>query len=328
MSAIAEVDCGYLAVVQAMADDIWVNRIQAADQKTYAEAARAVLEQQEVNFNFVQNGKKRAVVVEWHDLCDATTSACTTDCDNNGADLTPICKTYDLDICREYAFKVPFKAYRERTFDQQMAVAKNFVDGFKKLDEYIAQQIVTGLVANAGTNVFTGGIGDVDTTATYVLAPYWDAQMFGYLAQVAANNKFENPYVITGNNLFVPLFNLRAAGGSPIFPVYQDVFNVETVEAGSTFLLHKSAVGFFAENYYPLNAGNAIKKGDYLLWSQNSPSLPGVTYDIVYFSSCESNDWYDNYKIILNGAFVVNPTGCDETNTGILEFLCGAKPQN
>lgn len=336
MSEISTVDCGYLAIVQALADEIWANSIAETDHKTYAAAAQAVLANQSVNFVELQGAKTKQVSLEWIDNCDMASEACGDDCSISGTDITPICKTYELDICRQVPFSVPMKAYRLRVVDQQWAIAKNMVDAMKILDEYIAAQIVLGLSANAGVNLFTGGQGTVNGTITCIPPAYWDATLFGYFAQASLINKFSDPYMITGNNLFQAIWqaqmsqpNADGKGKAAMvgsIPVYIDPFNVEANAPGSTFMLHKNAVAFVSKAYYPQGAANAIQKaGAWLLWSEPSRGLPGIVYDVVYNSACAQNEFTDNYAIQLRGGFFVNPTGCTATNTGILEFSCCEK---
>lgn len=339
MSEISQVDCGYLAIVQAMADEIWADSIENTDHRTYAAAAQAVLANQNVRFNELQGAKTKQVSLEWADNCDMTDEACGDDCEISGTNITPVCKTYELDLCRQVPFSVPMKAYRLKTIDQQEAIAKNMVDAMKILDEYIAKQVILGLHANAGTNLFTGGQGVVSGSTTCIPAHYWDATLFGYFAQVSMLNKFSSPYMITGNNLYQAIWQAQMAQANAdgkgkaamvgSIPVYQDPFNVEANAPGSTFLLHKNAAAFVSKAYYPRGAANAISKaGAWLLWSEPSRGLPGIVYDIVYNSACAANEFTDNYAVQLNGGFFVNPTGCTATNTGILEFECCTGSEN
>ena len=48
------------------------------------------------------------------------------------------------------------------------------------MDEYVAQYILAQLAANASANLFTGGVGNVVGTTTYIAPQYWDANIYGY----------------------------------------------------------------------------------------------------------------------------------------------------
>ena len=122
MSEIAHIDCGYLATIQAMADEIWIDPIKNIDLIASAESARAVLENQQVRMGDLQDkNKKRVVSVEWLTACDATTQACSDDCTITGEDATPECKEYEISCLREAGFKVYDRVYRERTIDSQQS---------------------------------------------------------------------------------------------------------------------------------------------------------------------------------------------------------------
>jgi len=336
MSVIGSVDCGYLATLQAMMDKIWVDPIANIDLIADVEAAKAVLENQQVNFSEITGKKKRTMSLEWQTKCDVTTTACTDDCDITGEDIEPECKEYEIECLRETTFLVPERVYRERTITMQEAIARNMLLHKKALDEWLAQYIVTGLLANAGTNAFTGGVGTVAAALTTIPSNNWDDYIWGYFNRVIRGNKFKSPYLLTGDNLYQLLFNrqheaMTEAGKAAmskigsIRKVYVDPENVEAIALNTTFLIHKTAVAFVNKAWYPLGAVNAEKRaGVYWMWSEASNNIPGVYYDIFLKEACAENDFTQAYKVQLHGLFAMNPYPCDETNTGILAFACGA----
>jgi len=335
MSEIAQIDCGYLATVQAMADARWVDPIKNIDLIAAAESAKAVLENQAVNFTELKDkNKKRVVSLEWLTACDAEVVVCSDDCSIDGDDATPECKEYELACLGESAFKVFDRVYRERTIDSQESVAFNIETRKKLLDEAIAQYVVTGLLANAGTNVFTGAPGTVAAAVTTIPAASWNDMIWGYLNRVIRGNRFTSPYMITGDNLFQLIFNrtLEAAnadgkGGAAkigtIRKIYLDPENVESIAPLNTFLLHKTAVALINKAWYPLGGANALRlTADRLAWSEASRNLPGIFYDVFTERGCESNDYYTAYKVQAHGLLALNPGPCSDTNTGILTFEC------
>ena len=329
MSQISTVDCGYLAIVQATADQIWQDPIANKDYVATADAAIAVIENQTGTFTEMTGAKDKDISVEWLSTCNVVSSACADECNPSAVALKPQCTNYSMDLCQTASFYLSSKDYRTRTIDMQVAVAKGILAAKKELDEYLAAQVVTGLVSNAGTNLYTGGIGTVSAGSTCIPSAYWDASMFGYFALVSKMNKFSNPYLLTGTNLFNAVWSANN-GGNPgaaqmlgTMPIYFDPFNVESVASGSTFMLHKSAAALVTKAYYPEGAANSISKGgSYLLWSEPSMNLPGVMYDIVYQSECTGNDWVDTYSVSTKAGFFINNTGCTATTTGILQFEC------
>lgn len=328
------ISCGYLNTIQKMADDVWSDPIKNNDLISDAISARAVLENQTVNFSEVLGAKKKELMVEWLTKCAVTTQDCTDDCTITGVDADPLCEHYDIECLQESSFKVPMRLYRERTIEMQQAIAFNKLVHMKALDEWLAQYILTGILGCAGTNLFTGGVGSVSGTTTYIAPQYWDDSIWGYFNQVSRLNKMRNPYVITGNNLYQLLFNRPLEAGNAdgvgnfrklqTMRVYQDPENMETIAPGQTFLLHKSAVAFVNKAWNPLNAANARQlAGQYWEWSEPSMNIPGIFYDITMLETCEGDEFYQAVKIKLHGLFACNPYPCDEDNTGTLVFECG-----
>jgi hypothetical protein len=332
--------CGYLTAVQAKADAIFADGIYNNDAIVDAITAKAVLEQQQgmVRMPSITGTKNKELRVEWLTKCSPTTDECSDDCSIDGEDATPECQDYELECLQETTFKVAERVYRDRTIEKQEAVAFNMLRHMAAMDEYVASYIITGILSCAGTNLFTGGVGDVDGTVTYIAPQYWDDSIWGYFDQVKRLNKFRNAYAITGNNLYQLLFNRplesgNAQGGSAnvrkigTTRMYQDPENIETYAAGQTFLIHKGSVAFINKAWNPLNAANAVEPapGEFL-WSEPSRNLPGVTYDIFMIQTCSGNEFYEAYKIQLHGLFVCNPYPCDEDNTGVLVFECGTAP--
>ncbi len=334
MSEIGHVDCGYLAMVQAKEDQIWVDPIQKVDLIADVEAAKALLENQQVKFTEITGKKKRILSVEWQQKCDVTTTACTTDCDIEGEDIEPLCKEYEIECLRESKFQVSDRVYREKTIEAQEAIALNMLYAKKALDEWLAQYIVTGIHANAGTNLYTGGVGVVAGVTTTIQANYWDDSIWGYFDLVARMNKLKNVWALSGYNLYQLAFNrihesMTEQGKAALSKMgtikrfYQDPENVETIAPNHTFLLHKTAAAFINKAWNPTGAANAEQKaGNYWLWSEPSANIPGIMYDIVMKETCADNDFVQAYKVQLHGVFATNPYPCDEDQTGILSFVC------
>jgi len=335
MSQIGSIDCGFLATYQGMLDQHWTDPQTNVDAIADVESAKAVLENQQVNMTPITGKKKRIMSVEWLSKCDITTTDCSDDCTITGEDADPLCQEYEIECLQESSFKMPKRAYRERTIEFEKSYMFNMLMHKKALDEWLAQYILTGILANAGVNAYTAGIGTVAAALTTIPANFWDDNIWGYFNLVNRLNKIKDPYMITGTNLFQYVFNrmhesMTDAGKAAmskigtIKKVYQDPENVEVIAPGYTFLLHKTAAAFINKAWNPLGPVNAQQEaGVYALWSEPSLNIPGVYYDIITKETCESNEFYLASKIQLHGVFAVNPAPCDEDNTGILAFACG-----
>jgi hypothetical protein len=329
-----EISCGYLHTIQRMADDIWADPMKNNDLIADVVTARAVLDNQSVNFTEITGSKNNELRVEWLTKCDIEVNSCSDDCDISGTDAEPSCKDYEIGCLYETEFKVPLRAYRDRTIEMQQSIAFQKLVHMKALDERLTQYIIAGLTANAGTNLFTGGVGDADPGITYIAPQYWDLNLFGYFDQVKRLNKFRNPYLVTGNNLYQLLFNVPYEAGTSVdkggvrkvgtLRIYQDPENIEDHAPGQTFLVHKTAVAFLNKAWNKINPINAeVKAGQYWEWSEESKNLPGVFYDIIMKETCVGDEFYQAFKIKLHGVFAANPFPCDEDNTGVLIFECG-----
>lgn len=329
-----EISCGYLHTIQRMADDIWADPMKNNDLIADVVVVKAILENQSVKFEEITGSKNNELRVEWLTKCDIEATACTDDCTITGEDADPQCKDYEITCLGETTFKVPLRAYRDRTIEMQQSIAFQKLAHMKALDERAALACVTQLVLAAGTNLFTGGVGNVVGTTTFIAPQYWDDAIWGYFDQVKRLNKFRNPYLINGNNLYQLIFNrpLEAgnADGSGNFrkmntlKVYQDPENIEVNAAGQSFLIHKTAVALLNKAWNKINPINAeVKAGQYWEWSEESKNIPGVFYDFIVKETCEGNDFYQAWKIKAWGLFATNPYPCDEDNTGVLVFECG-----
>lgn len=335
MSQIGTIDCGYLATIQGMMDALWTDPMQNVDLIADVESARAVLANQRVNMSELLGRKKRTLSLEWLTKCDITTTYCSDDCDISGEDVTPECKEYEIECLRETSFQVSDRVYRERTIERSTAIARNMLLHMNAMDEWVAQYILAGILSEAGVNQFTGSIGNVVGNSTLIAPQNWNDNIWGYLNRVIRANKFRNPYMITGDNLFELLFNRRleqandnGKGGfakiGTIGQIWQDPENVEVVAPSTSFLIHQTAVAFLSKAWNPLGMMNAERKAaTYLLWSEESRNIPGVFYDVVLQESCADNDFHEAYKIQLHGLFAANPYPCNDEQTGVLTFECG-----
>lgn len=329
-----EISCGYLHTIQRMADDIWNDPMKNNDLIADVVTTQAVLANQAVSFGELTGTKNNELRVEWLTKCDVTPTSCSDDCTITGSDAEPACKDYEISCLYETTFKVPLRHYRDRTIEMQQSIAYQKLVHMKALDERLTQYVIAGIVAAAGTNLFTGGVGDVVGTTTYIAPQYWDLAVFGYFDQVKRLNKFRNPYLITGNNLYQLLFNAPLEAGTSVdkggvkkigtLNIYQDPENIEDHAAGQTFLLHKTSVALLNKAWNRINPINAeVKAGQYWEWSEESKNLPGVYYDFIMKETCDGNEFYQAFKIKVHGLFAVNPFPCDEDNTGVLVFECG-----
>jgi len=336
MSQIGTIDCGFLATYQGQLAEHWDKPQTDVDLEPNAEAARAVLEGYTPKMTEITGKKKRVLSVEWLTACDIVTQDCSDDCTIDGEDADPLCQEYEIECLQETSFKMPVREYRERTIEFAKAYDFNMSMHMKAMDEWIARYVITGLLANAGTNVYEGGVGASSPVfnPTSIPANFWDDSIWGYFNLVNLWNKIKDPTMLSGNLLFQYLFNrqhetMTDAGKAAMSKVgsikriYQDPFNVETYAPGSAFLWNRNAVAMLNKAWNPLGPVNAISFANITQWSEKSRYLPNIVYDIFAQETCVGNEFYLATKIQLHGVFAANPAPCDEGNTGILVFECG-----
>ena len=328
-----------LANIQYKIDQIWADAIQKQDYVANVEPVLAILKNQTAYISDLKQMKKDPTVeIGWINACEVADEACEV-CTIDGTELSTNVEEKYLTTCRQAAFMVEEGIFHTNLFDPEEIIAKGFLAAMKELDEFWAATLVAFLNANLGVNSVTVGKGTVSGTGTYILPAYWDANLMAYFNRVAKSNMFVNPYIVSGNLLYESVFNAnyeRTQAGDESktlkygsMPIYFDLFNIDSVNDPDLllYMIHRGAIAFAAKAYYP---GTITKYMDQHRWSIPSKNIPGLRYDVHYLDTCDAEGTYDfmtyQFKLVTNGDFFLNPTGCDATRTGILGFSCGEAP--
>jgi hypothetical protein len=278
--------------------------------------------------------KQYDIEVMWENACEIEAAACTV-CDNEGEKLSTNAQVYPLDFCREVKFSVDEWDYVDNEFDYSTSIAKGWLRADKELSEALAAYAVAVLNANKGVNAIDGFAGCVSGSDTYIAATRWGANLMAYFMQVTQMNRFTSPVLASGANLFQDyfLFNKLAAnadgkGNAALmgtFPIYFDMFNIDTVNTPDliTYLLSMGSVALGNRTFNP---SSMQEIGASKRWTMPSKFVPGISYDMFYNAECSNDMVKHNFKAKLTADVLVNPFGCDETNSGILTFICGDCP--
>ena len=322
-----------LVNIQVKADEIWNDRIQREDYVPEAEIVNCIIDQTTARFGALKGKKDPSVNVGWINACDVSADSCV-DCTISGTELSTNTEEYYLNREQCVSFKVVENDFRDNFFDFEDVVAKGFLKASLELDEWWAAQIVAVLNANVGQNEVTTGKGDVSGTTTYIQPAFWDANLMSYFARVAAGNRFKRPMLISGANLWESSWtamlencceNRRGKYGS--MDICFDLFNIDSVNDPDlmTYMINRGALAFVTKAYYEgITAAAPAEYMDQHRWSMPSFYLPGVIYDVHYKNECSGGDFFTHsFKLKTFGDIFVNPIGCTETRTGILEFECG-----
>ena len=322
-----------LVNIQVKADQIWTDRIQKMDYVPEANIVRCLIDQTTAKFGELKGKKDPSIDVGWINACDVTDASCT-DCTISGTELSTNVEEYYLDRVRCAEFTVCENDFRENFFDMEDVIAKGFLKASLSLDQWWAAQAVAVLNANVGVNEVTTGKGTVAGTTTTISPAYWNADLMGYLARVAKVNRFSNPLLISGANLWESIWTAEwekcCENGMGKFGSMDFCFDLFNVDSGNTpdlvtYMINRGALAFVTKAYYQGNtAANPVKYMDQHRWAMPSFYLPGVLYDVHYDNECSGcGDFFThNFKIKTFGDILINPVGCTDTRTGILEFEC------
>ena len=275
--------------------------------------------------------KKYDLEVIWENACGIEAQDCTV-CTMDGEKLSTNALSYSLSLCKEVQFAIDEYDYVDNEFDYATSIAKGFLRADKQLAEAYAAYAVSVLNANKGVNVFTGGPGVISGSDTYITAPYWGPNLMAYFMQVTQMNQFTTPVLASGQNLFQDYFlmnklaaNADGKGNAALmgtFPIYFDMFNIDTVNTPDlfTYLLSTGSVAMASRTYNPSTIEDL---GTVKRYTMPSQFVNGLAYDVRYEATCSNDMTKHNFKVKMTSDVFVNPAGCTETNTGILTFICG-----
>lgn len=281
--------------------------------------------------------KDITVQVMWDNACEITTRA-VQDCVLGGNKTSTNVKEYALDLEREVGFTVAESDFRNNEFDYQESLAKALLKADKELSEWFMAQIIAGLNAGKGVNAVTDGKGVVVGSDTYIEPAFWTPELMAYLQRVGVINKFTNPILLSGKNLYEQVMISKANQGNDngkgaaamygIMPIYFDLFNIDTINTPDYFTYMLSRGSVAVENAVKTTPEVKVytDQSRYSMMSSFMKKSDGTpfAYDVHYAVTCGTDDeMKHDFKVKFKGGFFTNPTGCDETNTGILTFICG-----
>jgi hypothetical protein len=283
-------------------------------------------------------GKTKKVDVEviWDNACGIEAQDCTV-CDYDGEKLSTNAQQYSLSFCKEVTFSVDEFDYLDNELDAMQAIAKGLLRADKQLVEAYAQYAVQILNANKGVNQMgTGSKGVVNGSDTYILPAYWDAKLMAYFMRVSQLNRFTNPILLSGSNLFEEYLVIQAAiqnaegkGDAALMNalrIYFDLFNIDSVNNPDlvTYMVSQGSVAMANRAYNP-DAIQVVGAADlHSRWTKVSEFVPELKYDMFYLPECSNDMVKHSFKTKLTADLFVNPEGCEVNNTGILTFLCGS----
>ena len=315
------------------ADAMWSDAMLNADYIAETGVLDAIRAEQTANLKLLEDPEKdRDVRVTWLGTCNNTVRTITNnECTIGGAEISSDSKTYSMATRKAYDFTVDETVWRTNNHSMSEAVAVSFLLADKALTDEVSQAMVAFIETSKGENQVNDGIGTVNVVSgdTDIAAANWNERMFAYLYRIAKQNKFTNPFLLSGTNLFEDQFiaeamvgNSDGKGALALFRSmrkYFDLFNIDTVNSPDlkTYMINRGTLAFASKNYY--NPEPVVYKSQdrYSIQSRN---MPGVTYDVYYTNRCVGNTMKHDFSVHLKYGLYLNPVGCTADRTGIIAF--------
>lgn len=338
-----DLSCAVLTAAYYLAEAAYADSAKKADYQVEVGVANALIENTTARIEVVnENNKKRQAKIYWTSLCNQVVSDETPDyCEISGVEADAECKTFDLSERVNAKFTIDEKNYANSNLDVAQVFADNMLKTMKALDEAVAQKLMAKLATFTSANLYQEGLGCTDETgnwvSTYINPSYWSPSIMAYFAKVSKMNKFQNPFLIDGGNLFDHYVaamtnegNANGKGAAAYFKMmkfYSDLFNVETVTPKGTYMIDRgaTAVANWSE-WRTATQQTAIKHGtDGVKYSIESKNIPGFKYDVYVKKNCSGK--YEKLDVLIDTEFdLFNGASSCGGATGVLEFLCGACP--
>jgi hypothetical protein len=300
-----------------------------------------------VNSAFNTRSKKNYdVEVSWVNACsnfDIEDVSCVI----GGDELSTNVEEYVLDHRFVKGFTVRDDVMRNNHYETQELIAKGLLKIDKEITEDFAQFLIGRLNTYAGINVVPNvapGI-VVNGNTTEIQAALWVPAIMAYFARTTILNRFTQPALLSGNNLFETLFvaqaNAANADGKGDYtlwngmPIWFDLFNVDSVNAPD-FFTYMVSQGALAMANKAWNPDSPYRSMSDIRYTMQSRFMPGMKYDVYYTNNCIAEadlaeDHHQNvapnrdalghhWKVVLTADMFLNPEGCEEDNTGVLRF--------
>jgi len=278
--------------------------------------------------------KDTTVAVEWMNTCDMEEEA-NGECEIGGTKSSTNTEEYVIEREKVVNFSASEVDFIDNDFDISESISKQFLTADKLLTEGFAAYFVAQLNAFAGVNATAPeGKGDITGAITFIDPAYLNADLFAYLHRVRAMNRFASGSAITSGNILWEQAYLAAAkqgnangSGDAVlfnsFPHYFDLFNIDTVNAGTNefYMLSTGSVAQAWKTYNPDSP--QVVNGVFTRYTMPSQFMPNVKFDVFYKPECSYDMVIHNFKVKLTADIFNNPAGCSATNTGVLRFRCG-----
>ena len=322
-----------LPLVLRRASEVWPGNMSEKDFVPHIDTLYALRDQQTANLQYANLPDGVDARITWMTQCDLTVDTLvTTDCSFTGPDADTSKIDLSIDQAKQTTFSVPIDAWRDNEFGFADAAATNLNMAMVAQAESIAQYCVGVVNANLGVNTYdNGGAWTISGTSNTIPAAEWDSTaIFGRFQIAARKNRFNNPFLLSGENLYQLAYMARTSNGNGEgkgdfqrineMPIYNDIFNVDEVNDPDllTYMIERGTFAFASKGYYPTSP--EALNGNFSRFSITNRFFPGLIHDVETLVDCSSGVWKQHWKVIPRYKLFINPTGCTATRTGAIAF--------
>lgn len=338
-------------------ETVLLNQIDRADRMMLDDRIKQQFIPKIALYNYVQSlqtatlntafnarpGKEYDVEINWMNACD-TFDSNDVSCNFDGNEVSTNAQEYTLQKRIVKEFKVMDYKFRDNQYDADEAVAKALLRIDKLISEEFTQYLTTQLDTFAGVNQ----VGSIDNrivagNATFIPPEEWTAEIMAYIARTSIMNRFTNPALISGANLWESIYVANAkrgefdAGKDYVLwngmPIWFDLFNVDAPMSPDfvTFMVSQGALAMASKTWNP---DVPFRSFDDIRYTIPSRFMSGMKYDVFYTNKCHPDGSVSNpsegykkdtlahfYKVVLTADLYLNPLGCDQENSGVLKFV-------
>lgn len=338
-------DCHNLPEVKLKAEQMFRDDVRQADYVAHSAVAKAVLGMQTADLRILEDPEKdREVKLTWIADCDTDAPEdCNRECVIDGAEIGDMCENKAITRCFEKSWSITERQFRTSSLSPMEVAAVSLNKKRILMDNEISRATIEFFVDNSGVNLFdtsAGGQYTVSGDVTYIPPAAWNPDLFGYFTTVQARNEYSLGKLFLGTQLYQYYWKVQqeltnptgasearkmGAFGEPVFDLSQLDTEVGTPAA---FLVNPNSVAIATKaefKNYGAKGRDEVAQGHATNYSVvASPTLPGVVYDLTYQKQCiDGRDWKHVWKLELRWDIFLNPLGCTNERTGILQFLCG-----
>lgn len=322
-----------LPLVLRRASEVWPGNMSEKDFIPHIETLNAIRDQQTARLEYANLPTGVDARITWMGQCDLTVDTLvTTDCTFSGPEADTYNKDLSIDQTKQTTFSVPIDGWDDNMFGYADAVAVNLNSAMVAQAEAVAQYAVGVINGNLGVNTYTnGGAWTVAGTSNTIPAAEWESTALMGRFQIAARkNRFNNPFLLSGENLYQLAYMARTSNGNGEgkgdfvrigeMPLYNDIWNVDEVNdpALLTYMIERGTFAFLSKAKY--SSAPEVLNGNFQRFSISNRFFPGLMHDVETLVDCTSGVWKQHWKIIPRYKVEINPVGCTATRTGAIAF--------